>query len=232
MYIMKMGWSLPFKNVQFPCFLQGVFFLRKSGIFLHITSLPGPYGVGTMGANAYAFVDFLQGAGQSFWQILPLTPTGYGDSPYQSCSAFAGNPYLIDFDLLCEEGLLKKEQVTARNWGDREDCVDFYALYQNKLDVLFLAFRSFSDNRALDSFCRENSHWLPEYALYMALKEERGGKPWYVWEEDIKFRQPEALRQARLRLEEKIRLQPNPVFPPFHSLDFPCVIFALYSPQC
>ena len=172
---------------------------------MHITSLPGPYGVGTMGRSAYEFIDFLQGAGQSYWQVLPLTPTGFGDSPYQSCSAFAGNPYLIDFDLLIEAGLLTQEQVAAAFWGEREDAVDFYALYQNKLRILALAVANFTQQEELDGFCRQNSSWLPEYALFMALKEEQGGKPWYQWPEGEKFRDPKAMQQARARLQEKIR---------------------------
>ena len=99
--------------------------MRTSGILMHITSLPGPYGVGTMGKNAYAFVDFLEEAGQSYWQILPLTPTGYGDSPYQSCSTFAGNHYLIDLDSLVEKGLLQTEELRNITWCSREDKADF-----------------------------------------------------------------------------------------------------------
>ena len=106
--------------------------MRGSGILMHLTSLPGPYGVGTMGKQAYAFVDFLKKAGQSFWQVLPVTPTSYGDSPYQSCSAFAGNPYLIDLDTLAEQNLLKKEELTALDWGKSETCVDFGLLYRNR----------------------------------------------------------------------------------------------------
>ena len=179
--------------------------MRKSGIFMHITSLPGPYGVGTMGENAYAFIDFLQGAGQSYWQILPLSPTGYGDSPYQSCSAFAGNPYLIDFDKLIEAGLLEQEEVAQTFWGDREDTVDFYALYQNKLRVLDFAFRRFARWDALEQFCLVNSSWLSDYALFMALKEEQGGKPWYLWPQGEKFRDIKTLQQARIRLRERVR---------------------------
>ena len=106
--------------------------MREGGILMHITSLPGAYGVGTMGKQAFAFVDFLKRAGQRCWQILPLNPTGYGDSPYQSCSAYAGNPYLIDLDMLIEEGLLKQEEVNAADWGRRADKVDFGLLYQNR----------------------------------------------------------------------------------------------------
>ena len=106
--------------------------MRESGILMHITSLPGPYGVGTMGKSAYDFVDFLDKAGQSYWQILPLTPTGFGDSPYQSFSSCAGNPYLIDLDILVEEGLLKAEEPAAVNWGEKTERVDYGALYRER----------------------------------------------------------------------------------------------------
>ena len=179
--------------------------MRESGILMHVTSLPGPYGVGTLGKYAYEFVDFLKKAGQSCWQILPLNPTGFGDSPYQSCSAFAGNHYLIDLDAVAEQGLLQKSELDAVCWGDREDSVDFGCLYQNKLPVLQLAFARFTDDAALDRFCAEQSSWLPDFALYMALKEENCGAPWYQWEAKLKFRDPDAMWSARRRLTERIR---------------------------
>ena len=174
--------------------------MRASGILMHITSLPGPYGVGSMGKDAYSFVDFLKKAGQSYWQILPLTPTSYGDSPYQSCSTFAGNHYLIDLDLLVEEGLLKKDELTSIRWCDRENKVDYGLLYQNRLKVLRLAYGRFESNEEFLRFCRDNSSWLPDFALFMALKDANGGKPWYEWDEELKVRQPDALGQARLKL--------------------------------
>ena len=179
--------------------------MRGSGILMHITSLPGPYGVGTLGKHAYAFVDFLQQAGQQCWQILPLNPTGYGDSPYQSCSAFAGNHYLIDLDLLVEEGLLQKEELDGICWTEREDRVDFYRLYTNRLNVLRLAWKRFHKTEELDAFCRKNSDWLPDFALFMALKDQNGGKPWHQWEENLKKRQPDAIWNARHQLQEQIR---------------------------
>ncbi len=179
--------------------------MRESGILMHITSLPGPYGVGTVGKYAYEFVDFLKSAGQSCWQILPLNPTGYGDSPYQSCSSFAGNHYLIDLDALVSQGLLKKEEPESVIWNTREDQVDFGRLYQNRLAVLRLAFDRFADGAALDAFCEKNSSWLPDFALYMALKDEHGGKPWYQWEQPLKTRDPDAMWDARQRLKNEIR---------------------------
>ncbi len=179
--------------------------MRGSGILMHITSLPGPYGVGTMGKYAYAFVDFLKKAGQSYWQVLPLTPTGYGNSPYQSYSTFAGNPYLIDLDLLVEEGLLFRQEIAAVHWNTDENRVDFGLLYANRLQILRLAFNRFSAGMQFEAFCRENSGWLPDYSLFMALKEHNGGAPWYAWDDGLKYRQADALWQARLALQEDIR---------------------------
>ena len=179
--------------------------MRGSGILMHITSLPGNYGVGTMGKHAFEFVDFLQKAGQRYWQMLPLNPTGYGDSPYQSCSAIAGNHYLIDLDILVAEGLLEQWEVTSVTWNEEEDRVDFGRLYQNRLPVLRKAYARFTDNEALDAFCQENSHWLPDFTLFLALKDANCGKPWYQWEEGLKRRQAEAVWNARQMLREEIR---------------------------
>ncbi len=179
--------------------------MRESGILMHITSLPSPYGVGTMGKQAYEFVDFLKKAGQSQWQLLPLTPTGYGDSPYQSCSTFAGNHYLIDLDMLIQQGLLLPEEVTGVCWGQREDHADFGALYQNRLAILRKAYSRFQNEDALNVFCQENSAWLSDFALFMALKDSRQGKPWYQWEDPLKRREPEAMWAVRRELSEQIR---------------------------
>ena len=178
--------------------------MRESGILMHITSLPGPYGVGTMGKQAFAFVDFLEAAGQSWWQILPLNPTGYGDSPYQSCSTFAGNHYLIDLDLLVEEGLLKKKELDDITWNLSETKVSFGLLYNHRLKVLRLAYDRFKDQKALDAFCKENSAWLPDFGLFMAIKNRFGGKPWYDWDADLKFRKASALNQAKKELADEI----------------------------
>ena len=179
--------------------------MRESGILMHITSLPSPYGIGTMGAEAYSFVDFLKEAGQSVWQLLPLNPTGYGDSPYQSCSTFAGNPYLIDLDQLIRDGLLTQEAVDSICWQQTEDRVDFGIQYENRRRVLRMAYDKFADGEALDSFCRENSDYLADYALFMALKDENDGKPWYQWDDPLKFRDPDALWHARQSLKDTIR---------------------------
>ena len=162
--------------------------MRSSGVLMHITSLPGPYGVGTMGRKAYEFVDFLKAAGQKYWQMLPLNPTGYGDSPYQSCSTYAGNPYLIDLQMLIDEGLLTQQEVDEVCWGSNEERVDFGALYHNKLNVLRKAFQRHGQTEEFARFRAENDFWLPEFAAYMVLKEQFGGKPWYEWPEELKLR--------------------------------------------
>ena len=179
--------------------------MRQSGILMHITSLPGPYGIGTMGKAAYDFVDFLKKSGQSLWQLLPVTPTGFGDSPYQSCSAYAGNHYLIDLDLLIQDGLLQKQEVISIQWSTTADRVDFGKLYEHRLALLRKAFRRFAGGADFETFCRENTQWLPDFALFMALKDLHGGKPWYLWEEGCKFRKTQALSEARKALREEIR---------------------------
>ena len=179
--------------------------MRESGVLLHITSLPGSYGIGTLGCQAFAFVDFLKKAGQSCWQILPLSPTGYGDSPYQSCSAFAGNHYLIDLEKLLEEGLLLPSDLEGRDWGDRADKVDFGKQYENRLQVLRIAFSRYTETEDFARFCRDNSRWLSDFALFMALKDHTGGKPWYEWEKPLKFREPNAIWQWRQTLKEEVR---------------------------
>ena len=177
--------------------------MRQSGILMHITSLPGPYGVGTMGKQAFAFVDFLKKAGQSCWQILPLTPTGYGDSPYQSCSTFAGNHYLIDLELLIEEGLLLPSEVENIDWCWSDTKADFGRLYNSRLKVLRLAYERFEDtDESFARFRAENDSWLPDFALFMALKAKNGGAPWYSWEAGLKFRHPDALAKAWEELED------------------------------
>lgn len=179
--------------------------MRHSGILMHITSLPAPYGVGTMGKSALEFIDFLEKAGQTLWQILPLSPTGYGDSPYQSCSTYAGNHYLIDLDALVQDGLLTSEELSGICWGGNAEKVDFGLLYQHRLPVLRKAYSRFTDAEALDAFCRENGDWLPDFTLYMALKDEYQGLPWFSWPDQLKKRNPDALWQTRQNLRDSIR---------------------------
>ncbi len=179
--------------------------MRQSAILMHISSLPGSTGIGTMGREAFAFVDFLADAGQHSWQILPLSPTGYGDSPYQSCSSFAGNPYLINLEKLVEAGLLLKSELDSVHWCDKDEKVDFGIQYNNKLKVLRLAYDRFAGSQEFDTFCLKNGSWLADYTLFMALKTRNGGKPWFQWEEGLKMRQADAIWQARHELKDEIR---------------------------
>ena len=181
--------------------------MRESGILMHITSLPGPYGIGTMGKQAYRFVDFLESAGQSYWQILPLTPTGFGDSPYQSFSACAGNHYLIDLDTLVKEGLLKQEEITAVTWGKESDRVDYGTLYAQRSKLLAKACSRFVPDADYEIFVRENQDWLEDYAIFMALKNSMGGKIWLDWPEELKCHDASALAAERLALKGQVELQ-------------------------
>ena len=175
--------------------------MRKSGILMHITSLPNPYGVGSVGKCAYDFVDFLCEAGQSYWQILPLCPTGYGDSPYQSFSTFAGNHYLIDLDLLIEAGLLEQEEVDAVCWSQDEGRVDYGCLYDNRCKLLYRAYERFEPDESFEEYVRDNEDWLEDYALFMALKEKFHGTPWQEWSISLVKRIPEMLDGYRKELE-------------------------------
>ena len=179
--------------------------MRESGILMHITSLPSPYGVGTMGKKAYEFVDFLKKAGQHCWQLLPLTPTGYGDSPYQSCSTYAGNHYLIDLELLEQQGLLEKADFEQLDWGTDPELADFGKLYNNRLSVLRKAYSRFQGGEAFDAFCLENSSWLSDFALFMAIKASENGKAWYQWEDGLKRRDPDAIWAKRQELKDEVR---------------------------
>lgn len=181
-------------------------FERAAGILLPVSSLPSDYGIGTMGKCAYEFIDFLKASGQRYWQVLPVGPTSYGDSPYQSFSAFAGNPYFIDLDILCEEGLLKKSELDARSWGESESCVDYALLYEIRFDILRKAFErsTHTDDPAYTEFCRENEDWLPDYCLFMSIKNSFGGVEWQKWDDDIRMRRPQALKKYRADLAEEI----------------------------
>ena len=182
---------------------------RSSGILMPISSLPSPYGIGTLGQAARDFVDFLAEARQSYWQILPVGPTSYADSPYQSPSTFAGNPYFIDLDLLREDGLLTQAEIDAFAWGEDPAKVDYGLLYENRLELLKkAAARGLArDEKEVRAFVRENEKWLPDYALFMALKRHFGMKSWLEWpEEEIRLRRPEALRRCREELKEEIEL--------------------------
>ena len=178
---------------------------RKAGILMHISSLPSNYGIGTLGAEAYRFVDFLQNAKQRIWEILPIGTTIYGDSPYQSFSTFAGNPYFIDLDLLIEEKLLKEEEVKSLSWGDDPTKVDYALMYKQRYKVLYKAFQRFKAKNDYILFITMNKEWIEDYALFMALKKHFNYKPWIEWPQDLKLHKEMALRPYRLSLQEDIR---------------------------
>ena len=175
--------------------------MRASGILMPISSLPSPYGIGTMGAAARSFVDFLAKAGQAYWQILPICPTSYGDSPYQSFSTFAGNPYFIDLDELAKQGLLLPEEYQNIDWECTPDCINYGAMYEKRYKVLRCACDRLLKNPPAEykRFVRNNSFWLPDYALFMALKDAHGGACWLEWEEPLRRRDPAALESALTR---------------------------------
>ena len=172
--------------------------MRSSGILMHISSLPSRYGIGTFGKEAYRFADFLKKAGQSYWQILPICPTSYGDSPYQSFSAFAINPYFIDLDMLADDGLLKPEEFDRIIWGNDASKVDYEIIYNNRYNVLKKAYTRFKKKLPADydDFCAENSFWLDDYALFMALKDANKGIVWNAWEKGLKLRDKESIAKA------------------------------------
>ena len=178
---------------------------RASGILMPVSSLPGPYGIGCFSQQARAFVDWLVQAGQTFWQILPLGPTSYGDSPYQSFSTFAGNPYFVDLQTLVQEGLLDAEACREADFGSDPGAVDYGRLYQSRLPLLRQAFRRWQalggpSEPGYQAFLTRNAPWLEDYALFMALKARQGGAAWDGWPQPLRMRQPEALAAARAEL--------------------------------
>lgn len=181
--------------------------MRQSGILLHITSLPSAYGIGTLGPEAFRFLDFLAAAGQKCWQLLPLGPTGLGDSPYQAFSAFGGNPYCIDLELLIREGLLEPGEPAALFWGEDPAQADYAAVYRGRRALLRRAFARFRPDGAYGDFVKGAAYWLEDYALYGALKERFGGGAWTDWPEDIRLRRPEALKHWRLALGREMDFQ-------------------------
>ncbi|MBP3371121.1 MAG: 4-alpha-glucanotransferase [Clostridia bacterium] len=182
---------------------------RASGILLHISSLPSRHGIGTLGLPAYEFASFLKKSGQSYWQVLPLGPTGAGwsDSPYMSFSSFAGNPNFIDLDTLTHQGYLTEAELFSVDFGQDAEHVDFDKLNAHRMDMLRLAFSRIrpETEAELDAFMQEHASWLEDYCLYMALREENNELPWCDWEEPIRMREEEALREAKLRLRDTIR---------------------------
>ena len=177
--------------------------MRSSGILLHISSLPSPYGIGTLGKAAYEFADFLHDAGQHYWQILPIGPTSYGDSPYQSFSTCAGNPYFIDLELLRDDGLLLQEELDSVDWAAHEERVDYGFQFSVRFDLLYRAYERGRDRygREIEQFRAENP-WVEEYALYMAVKRSRGMVSWEQWPEEIRLRRPGAVETYATVLAE------------------------------
>lgn len=180
--------------------------MRKSGILMPVASLPGKYGIGTLGETAYRFVDSLKAAGQSYWQILPLGPTSYGDSPYQSFSTFAGNPYFIDLEILIKKGWLTKNECDACDFGKSKSVIDYGKLYNSRFTLLKKAFgrSKIAQDKAYIKFCAANTMWLDDYALFMAVKNKFNGVSFIEWDEDIRTRKPEALKRYQTECAEEI----------------------------
>lgn len=177
---------------------------RSGGILLPVFSLPSKYGIGCFSKDAYKFIDLLEEAGQSFWQILPLGPTGYGDSPYQSFSTFAGNPYFIDPGTLVREGLLTKKECGAYDFGEKPSYIDYEKIYQSRFRLLRKAYSRFEKNKDYEEFTEKNRFWLDDYSLYMAIKDKNEGTAWTRWEAPLKNRKEEALDRISRELTEEI----------------------------
>lgn len=182
---------------------------RSAAILMAISSLPSKYGIGTFGKSAYDFVDFLSSSGQSYWQLLPLGPTSYGDSPYQSFSTFAGNPYYVDLDLLIGDGLLSRQDVERFDWGSDKRNVDYSKIYDNRFSVLSIAKKNGWDRdcKEIQQFIEQNQDWLPDYALFMALKRFFGMRSWNEWEdESIKRRNQISVKKYNELLKDDVEL--------------------------
>jgi len=183
---------------------------RTSGILIHPSSLPGKHGIGTLGEDVYKFIDFLEETNQKLWQVLPLGPTGFGDSPYQCFSTFAGNPLLISFDELIKDKILEEDLIEKQDFP--KDKIDYGMVYNHKYNVLKKAFTKFKEKNLFKtddykSFEKENQKWLNDYVLFMSLKEHFNGKAWSFWPDDIKFREKEALLKYNKELDENIKFQ-------------------------
>lgn len=180
--------------------------MRRSGILLPIASLPSAYGIGSFSKEAYEFIDRLKEAGQSYWQILPLGPTGYGDSPYQSFSTFAGNPYFIDPEELIAAGYITKEECDGYDFGDDEQYIDYARIYKSRFLMLYKAYENshIEKDTAFQEFIAQNAYWLDDYALYMAVKESFGNVCWVEWDEDIKLRKPAAIESYRKKYAKQV----------------------------
>lgn len=179
---------------------------RANGVLMHISSLPGKFGIGTLGENAYRFVDFLKEGNQTYWQILPICPTSYGDSPYQSFSTFAGNPYFIDFDILKSQGYLEEKDYINVNWGGTETSVNYGTLYVERQKVFKKIQDNFQKNIPSDfyDFCTKNSFWLEDFSLFMAIKDSFGGKAFTEWDTQFVKREKDVIEKFRSENESRI----------------------------
>ncbi len=171
--------------------------MRGSGILLPITSIPSKYGIGCFSKEAYEFVDFLASAGQKYWQVLPMGPTGYGDSPYQSFSTFAGNPYFVDIEEFIEKKWIRRKDCESKDWGDDPEKVDYEKVYRNRFKILKKAFLKsrISEDKDFLKFIKENKFWLDDYALFMALKENFNGKSFIYWPDEIRKHSRSAIKK-------------------------------------
>ncbi len=180
---------------------------RESGILMPIFSLASRFGIGCFSKEAYDFVDFLEMSGQGYWQVLPFGPTGYGNSPYQPYSAFAGNPYFISLEDLIQEGLLKWEDVNGVDFGSDQEKVDYGKLYENRFEVLKKAYFNFiegDDTEEFDEYRKEQAFWLEDFALYLAIKDDQGGKSWLEWPDDLRTRDEKALKKIKEEFNDLI----------------------------
>jgi len=180
--------------------------MRKSGVLMPVASLPGNYGIGTFGKNAYKFIDRLKEAGQKYWQILPLGPTGYGDSPYQSFSTFAGNPYFIDLDMLIEQGLLTEKECNEYDFGSNPNDIDYEKIYLSRFKVLKKAYlrSKHKETKEYKEYIKANKFWLEDYALFMAVKNSMDGVSFTNWDDDIRLRKDSAIKEYSEKYSDEI----------------------------
>jgi len=179
--------------------------MRSSGILLPIFSLPSKYGIGCFSIEAYEFIDMLKRAGQKYWQILPLCPVGKGNSPYQSFSTYAGNPYFIDLGALIAEGLLTQDECDEFTYSEEPTKVDYQSIYATRESLFKKAHSRFCVDEGFGSFTRDNGYWLEDYVLYSALKEVNNGKAWTTWSEELRDRHPSVLQEKREELADELQ---------------------------
>lgn len=181
-------------------------FERGAGILMPISSMPSPYGIGTMGRDAYEFVDFLSDCRHRYWQVLPLGPTSFGDSPYQGFSTFAGNPYFIDLDILIEEGLLDRDYVCRFDWGNNPESIAYDKIFESRYKVLREAYKNskHKDTDEYEEFLRKNAGWIDDYSLFMAIKQHYNNADWSMWDDNLRFRKTEAMKKYRELLSDDV----------------------------